>query len=139
MSVTRILLVDDLLAWQCLIQILLEPETDLKIIAAATDGLEAVRRAKELLPDVVLMDVSLPGMNGFEATRQIRMNSPDSRILFLSEQRGRNFVEAAFSAGGSGYVLKSDSESDLLTGIRSVLRGQQFVSRSLAHFRDVSD
>jgi DNA-binding NarL/FixJ family response regulator len=127
----QILVVDDFLPWHCLVQKTLESETDLKIRAIATDGLEAVQKATELRPDVILMDISLPKMNGFEATRHIRLLSSASRILFLSEHRGFDLIEAAFQSGGLGYVLKSDAGSDLLTGIRAVLRGQLFVSRSL--------
>jgi DNA-binding NarL/FixJ family response regulator len=112
-----------------------QSEADLKIIATATDGLEAVQKATELQPDVILMDLSLPRMNGFEATRQIRTASPASKILFLSNQRDFDLIEAAFQVGGLGYVLKSDSSFDLVTGIRVILRGQQFVSRSVKDWR----
>ena len=131
MPATQILVVDDFLPWQCFIQQMFESETDLKIIATAADGLEAIQKATELQPDVILMDVSLPKLNGFEATRHIRMLSPASLILFLSEHRGPDLIEAAFKAGAWGYVLKADSNSDLFTGIRAILRGQQFVSHSL--------
>ena len=78
------------------------------------------------------MDISLPKMNGFETTRHIRLLSPASRILFLSERGGSDFIEAAFQAGGLGYVLKSDANADLIRGIRAVLlRGEQVVSHSL--------
>jgi len=139
MPFARILVIDDFLPWQHFVQGILESETDLKIIATATDGLEAVQKAKELQPDIILMDLSLPRMNGFEATRQIRMLSPASKILFLSEHRGSDLIESAFRVGGLGYVLKSDSYSDLLTGIRVLLRGQQVVSHSLIDWRDVTD
>jgi len=75
MSVTKILVVDDFLPWQDIVREKLQSEADLKIIATATDGLEAVQKARELQPDVILMDLSLPRMNGFEATRQIRTAS----------------------------------------------------------------
>jgi len=112
-----------------------ESEPDLRIITVASDGLEAVQKAKELQPGVILMDVSLPGMNGFEATRQIRIFSPSSKILFLSEHRGPDVIQAAFDVGASGYVLKSDSYLDLVPGVRAVLHNQQFVSQSLADWR----
>jgi DNA-binding NarL/FixJ family response regulator len=78
-------------------------------------------------------------MNGFEATRQIRLLSPASRIRFLSECRGSDFIEAAFQVEGQGYVLKSDANTDLLAGIRAVHRGQQFVSHSLKDGFDFPD
>ena len=123
------------LPWHHIVHKMLQSEADLKIIATATDGLEAVQKATELQPDVILMDLGLPRMNGFEATRQIRTASPASKILFLSNKRDFGLVEAALQVGGLGYVLKSDSSFDLVTGIRVILRGQQFVSRSVKDWR----
>ena len=135
MPVTEILIVDDFPFWQHFVATLLESETDFKIISAASDGLEAVQKAKELQPDVILMDVSLPGLSGIEATREIRKLCSGSKILFLSEHRCPDFIRAAFDAGGSGYVLKSDSGSDLIPGIRAILNGRQFVSNCLRDWR----
>ena len=128
---------DDFLPWHHFVQRTLESEADLKVIATAMNGFEAVHKAIELRPDVILMDVSIPGMNGLEATRQIRILCPASKILFLSEHRGPDLIELAFQVGGFGYVLKSDSNSDILIGIRAVLRGQRFVSRSSMDRRDI--
>ena len=139
MPVIQILVVDDFLPWQQFVQGMLESESDLKIIASATNGLEAVQKAVDLRPAIILMDVDLPKVNGFEATRQIRMRSPASQILFLSERRGRDLIEAAFQAGGCGYILKSDAYSDLLTGIRAILHGQKYISHSLIDWGDVTD
>jgi two-component system, NarL family, response regulator NreC len=127
----QVLVVDDFLPWQHLVRKMFESETDFKIKAIATDGLEAVQKATELQPDVILMDISLPKITGFEAAQHIRLLSPTSRILFVSEHRNFDFIEAAFQAGGLGYLLKSDAGSDLFAGIRAVVRGQLFVSRSL--------
>jgi len=134
MTLTQILVVDDYLPWQAFLFEIFERETDLKIIAVAVDGFEAVRKAKELQPDLILMDASLPGMNGFEATRVIRTTSPRVKILFLSEHRGVDVIRSAFDAGSSGYVLKMDSNTDLILGVRTVLVGKQFVSRSLTEW-----
>jgi len=131
-----ILIVDDFAPWRRAVQRMFESETDFKIIGAAPDGLDAVQKAAELHPDIILMDISLPGLNGFEATRQIRKASPASRILFLSEKRSPDFINVAFQVGGSGYVLKSDCPEDLLPGLRAILRGEQFMSRSLIDSRD---
>jgi two-component system, NarL family, nitrate/nitrite response regulator NarL len=139
MSARTILVVDDFLPWQRFVAITFESETDLTIVSVAFDGLEAAKKAKELLPDVILMDVSLPIMNGIESTRQIRVLSPESKILFLSEHRDPNLIQAAFEAGGSGYVLKSDSNSDLIPGVRAVLLDQQFVSQTLKDWRTSSN
>src|SRR5215469_11601946 len=127
----HILLVDDFLPWQRFVMELFETEADLKIISVASDGWEAIQKVQELRPDLILMDINLPRMDGFEATREIRILSPASKILFVSGDRRDELVEAAFEAGASGYVLKTDSYSDLITGIRAVLLGRRFVSRSL--------
>lgn len=131
MSDIHILIVDDALPWQRFVIELFETETDLKIIAISSDGLEAVRKAKEVRPDLILMDINLPGMNGYEAMREIRIFSPASKILFVSEHRSCDLIEAAFDAGASGYVLKSDAYSDLIPGVRAALLDRRFVSRSL--------
>lgn len=137
MSDIRILVVDDFLPWQRFVVNLFKTETDLKIIAVASDGFEAVRKAKELWPDLILMDVNLPRMNGYEATREIRIVSPASKILFVTEHRRCELIEGAFDVGASGYVLKSDSYSDLIPGVRAVLLDRRFVSRSLKNWRQV--
>ena len=136
MAVVRILLVDDFLAWHRIVGELLEAENDLQIAATAKDGLDAVQKAMQLQPDLILMDLRLPGMNGLEATRQIRVASPASKVLFLSENRTSDVVESALQVGGLGYVLKSDAHSDLIAGIRSVLQDEQFISHSLIDRRD---
>jgi two-component system nitrate/nitrite response regulator NarL len=133
MSVTRILLVDDFVPWQPLVLRLLESETDLQIISTAVDGLEAVQKAEELQPDLILMDLCLPGMDGIEATLQIRIVSPGSKVLFLTDHSEPDIVQAAFDVGASGYVLKSDFSADLIPGVRAVLLDQKFVSRSLTN------
>jgi two-component system, NarL family, nitrate/nitrite response regulator NarL len=135
MSARRILIVDDFLPWQRFVAAIVGSEIDLKIVSVAVDGLEAAKKAKELQPDVILMDISLPVMNGIESTRQIRVLSPESKILFLSEHRDPSLIQATFEAGGSGYVLKCDSNADLIAGIRAVLLDQQFVSQTLKDWR----
>lgn len=138
MSRTKILVVDDFLPWHHFVLQLLESEADLNVIYLAADGLEAVQKAQELQPDVVLMDVNLPGLNGLETARRIRVVCPLSKILFVSEQRSLEVIEAAFSLGASGYILKTDSYSNLIPGIRAAVRDQQFVSRSLKDWREGS-
>jgi DNA-binding NarL/FixJ family response regulator len=136
MSVIRILVVDDFLPWLRFVQQVFQTETDFSIIATATDGLEAVAKAAELRPDVILMDLGLPGISGLEAARQIRALVPACKILFLSGDHNPDLISAAFNSGGSGYVWKQDSSLDLLAGITAVLRGQTFVSRTLANWRN---
>jgi len=133
MSVVRILVVDDFVPWQHLILRLLESETKLQIISTAVDGTEAVQKAEELQPDLILMDLGLPGMNGIEATRQIAIVAPGSKVLFLTHHSEPDMIQAAFDAGASGYVFKSDFNADLIPGVRAALLGQKFVSRSLTN------
>jgi DNA-binding NarL/FixJ family response regulator len=139
MSVVQILVVDDSLPWQSFVLRHLETETDFKAIVVASDGLDAIRKASELRPEVILMDVCLPGISGIEVTRQIRKVSPGSKILFVSLHDDSEIIQAAFGAGASGYVLKWHSGKDLIPGIRAILLGQQFVSPSLAGWHGCSD
>jgi len=131
MAPIRILVVDDSPDWQRFLLARLESHCDLKIVAVANDGLEAVQRAAELQPDLTLMDLNLPVMNGFDATRRIREVSPDSRVVFLTQNASRDLVSAAFEAGACGYIVKSDLGADLIPGIKTVFENKQFVSRSL--------
>jgi two-component system, NarL family, nitrate/nitrite response regulator NarL len=137
-SLVRVLVVDDLELWHTFIHMRLDKEPNLHIIGVAVDGLEAVRKAEKLQPDLILLDISLPKLNGLEAARQIRRVAPKSTILFLSGESDPDVVRNALSAGGLGYVLKSDAAQDLLTGIESVLLGRRFVSRKLLDFDDVT-
>lgn len=116
-----------------------ESEPDIKVVDFAADGLEAIQKAEELQPDLILMDVSLPGMSGMAATRQIRTLAPLTKILFMSEHSDPYIVQHAFNVGGSGYILKSDAYSDLIPGIRTVFLGHQFVSKSLKDWRESSN
>ena len=137
-SLVRVLVVDDLELWHTFVHVRLDKEPNLHIIGVAVDGLEAVRKAEKLQPDLILLDISLPKLNGLEAARQIRRVAPKSTILFLSGESDPDVVRNALSAGGLGYVLKSDAAQDLLTGIESVLLGRRFVSRKLLDFDDVT-
>ena len=139
MSVIHVLVVDDFVPWHDFVLHFFDSESDLQISSVAVDGLDAVQKAKELQPDLILMDLSLPGMNGIDATRQILIHSPRSKVLFVSEHRDSELIQAAFEVGACGYVLKSDSSSDLILGIRTVLLGQPFVSRSLTTWRENLD
>ena len=138
MSVVQILVADDSLPWQRFVQTHLEAAPGLKVIVAA-DGLEAVQKAKEAQPHVVLMDISLPGVNGLEAARQIRTVSPGSKLLFVSTLDDIEVIQAAFEAGGSGYVSKWDAGRDLIPAIRAILLGQRFVSNRLTGWHGSSN
>lgn len=100
-------------------------------MAEASDGIEAVHKAKELQPDLILLDIGLPQINGLEAARRIRNFSPNSKILIVSQERSVDIVQEALRVGASGYVLKSGAASDLLPAVNAVLEGKRFVSSSL--------
>jgi DNA-binding NarL/FixJ family response regulator len=85
-----------------------------------------VEKAQELQPDLILMDIGLPGINGIEAARRIRTVAPNSKIIFLTQESSLEAVQEAKSLGASGYVLKIDAETDLLTAVQAVLQGKQF-------------
>ena len=102
------------------------------VIGVASDGLEAVQKAEELQPDLILLDIGLPSLNGIEVARQIRKFSPKSKILFVSQESSAEMVQGALGTGAQGYVLKSDAKRELLEGVNAVLRGEQFVSDRFA-------
>lgn len=131
MSFIRVLAVDDSVRWQIYILKSFRTESDLKIVAQVGDGLQAVQKAAELCPDIIVMDLSLPSINGLEATRRIRGVSAHSKVLFFSEHSSKDLIAAAFEAGAHGYVLKSDAAFDLVTGVRAILKNEEYLSRSL--------
>lgn len=134
-SPIRVLVVDDYEPWRRYFSTLLPKQPGLQVIAAVSDGLEAIRRAEELQPDLILLDIGLTTLNGIEAARGIRKVAPASKILFVSENRSPEVAEEALSTGAGGYVVKSDAGSELLPAIRAVLEGKRFISASLAgHF-----
>ena len=119
----------------------LAKDSVLQIIAEVQDGLEAVRRAEDLRPELILLDVGLPTLNGIEVARRIRKLVPESKILFVSQESSADVVQEALAAGATGYVLKADAGRELLIAVEIVLRGERFVSSRLgAHdFTGTSD
>ena len=102
------------------------------VIGVASDGLEAVQKAEELQPDLILLDIGLPSLNGIEVARQIRKLSPKSKMLFVSQESSADVVQGALGTGAQGYFFKSDARRELLEGVNAVLRGEQFVSARFA-------
>jgi len=128
----RILVVDDHERWRHFFSTTLQKRPELQVVGEVSDGLEAIGKASELKPDLILLDIGLPTLNGIEAARRIREISPASKILFVSENRSFDIVEKAFGTGAGGYVVKSDAGSELLPAVEAVLQGERFVSASLA-------
>jgi DNA-binding NarL/FixJ family response regulator len=135
LSPIRILVTDDFEGWRRQVRLLFQARPQWQIIVEASDGLEAVQKAADLKPDLIVLDISLPKLNGIEAARQIRQFSPNSRIVFLSQNNDIDIVRAGLSAGALGYVCKADSRRDLLPAIETVLQGRQFVSSSIKGYQ----
>ncbi len=122
----RILMADDhLLLLEGLSKIV---DVDCEIVGTATNGRELLSLAGELKPDVILLDITMPLLNGIEAARQIQQTDPQIKIIFVTMQLNRDYVREAFAAGASGYVLKQAAASELMTAIREVQQGLFFVS-----------
>src|SRR5437763_11883131 len=132
MSPIRVLVVEDYAPFQRFVCSTLEQRPDLQITGRYSDGMEAVRTAAELQPDLIILDIGLPTLNGIEAARRIRNVAPNSKILFLSENYSVDIAKGALSTGGLGYVIKSDAGIELLAAVDAVILGKQFVSARFA-------
>jgi DNA-binding NarL/FixJ family response regulator len=130
-ATVRILLVDDFELFRTLAYSVLQEQPRYEIVGEAADGLEAVQRAGELKPDLVVLDIDLPKLNGFEVARRIRRCSPNSTILFLTAHSDSELARQALNAGARGYVLKVDVAKELVKAAKAVLSGERFVSRRL--------
>ena len=126
-SIVQILVVDDFAPWRRFVGSMLQNWTGLRLVGEASDGLEAVQKAEELQPDLILMDLGLPKLNGIEAARRIQKLSIKSKIVFVSTQRDLDIIQEAFRSGISGYVLKSAALTQLPPALEAVLQGQRFL------------
>jgi DNA-binding NarL/FixJ family response regulator len=133
-SSIRILLVDDYEPFRRFLSTMLQNSLEVEFIYEVSDGSEAVRRAEELKPDLILLDIGLPKLNGIEAARRIREVSPQSKILFLSQGSSADVVQEALSTGAEGYVVKTDARRELLTAVNAILRGERFVGSRVARY-----
>jgi two-component system, NarL family, response regulator NreC len=129
---TTVLLVDDHAVVRQGFRMILSAEPDFEVIGEAANGREAIAQAELLHPDIVLMDVSMPELNGIEATRRIVNISPRTRILALSMHRDSVYVREILRAGASGYLLKEAGDQDLLAAVRAVAQGQGYLSPAVS-------
>ena len=131
-SSIRVLVVEDFEPFRRFVCSTLTKRSEIQIVAEASDGLEAVQKAEELQPDLIMLDVGLPTLNGIEVARRIRKLSPRSKILFVSQESSADVVEMALSLGAHGYVSKTRIGIELQAAIDAVLGGRQFVSSGSA-------
>lgn len=132
MSKLRVLIVDDHGIVRVGIRSLLEGQPDISVVGEAAGGEEAVKKARQLHPELVLMDIAMPGMNGIEATRRIKKEFPDINVLVLTMHDDEEFFFPVLRAGASGYILKEAEPQELLYAIRMVRKGQAFLSPAVA-------
>jgi DNA-binding NarL/FixJ family response regulator len=131
MAKTRLLLTDDHTLFRQGIRTLLSSEPDLEIVGEAANAADAVELSQQLRPDVVLMDIGMPGLSSFEATRLIRKERPNTHVVFLSMYDDDDYLAECVEIGASGYVLKDSPAEQLVTAIREVQRGGSFLSSRL--------
>lgn len=127
----RVLLVDDHVVVRRGLRLLIEEEQGMRVVGEAGNGQEAVDLAEKLLPAVVVMDITMTGLNGVEATRRIISARPQTKVMALSIHAGKRFVEDMLQAGAAGYILKESSSEDLVEGIRAVVKGEVYLSASI--------
>lgn len=127
----RVLVVDDFEAFRRFVCSTLTKNPELQVVGEASDGSEAVHKAEELQPDLIVLDIGLPTLNGIEVARRIRRLAPESKILFLSQESSTDVVQEALGSGALGYVVKAHAGSELLAAVETVLQGKRFVGSGL--------
>jgi DNA-binding NarL/FixJ family response regulator len=134
MPSVQVLVVDDYEPFRQFVWSTLGKIPGLQVVGQASDGEEAVRKAEELQPDLILMDIGLPSLSGIEAARRIRKLAPRSKILFLSQETSGDVVDEALRLGAPGYIVKAHAGSELLAAVEAVLQGEQFVGSGVADY-----
>lgn len=129
----HVLVVDDCAPFRRFISSMLTEQPQLQIVGEAADGFEAIQKAQELQPELVLLDIGLPKLNGIAAAGRIRQLAPTAKIIFLSQNTDVEIVQAALSDGASGYVVKQDAGRELVPAIKAALCGGKFVSSQLSN------
>src|SRR6185503_9051547 len=132
MEKIKVLLVDDHTVVRQGLRVLLEAEQDIEIVGEADTGRQAVQMTRKLAPDVVVMDIAMPNLNGLEATRQILKEMPKAKVLVLSSYSDDEYVHQMTEAGAAGYLLKQTAATDLIKAIREARKGNAFFSPSIS-------
>src|SRR5437762_519930 len=130
----RVLVVDDFSVFRRLVVATLNKQPELQVICEASDGQEAIQKATELQPELIVLDIGLPKLNGLAAAEEILKRCPKSKILFLTVESSPDVVLAAFQVGAWGYVVKMDTEDDLIAAVGAVLSGKKFVGQRFAEY-----
>ncbi|MBE0625278.1 MAG: response regulator transcription factor [Burkholderiales bacterium] len=128
----RVLIVDDHTLLRAGLSALLAQDPDIEIVGEAADGRDAVRRVGEVKPHLVLMDLTMPGMNGIEAVTEIKRRYPEVRVLVMTLHKTEDFIHASLRAGADGYILKDATHDELRVAIRSVLHGKTYLSMDVS-------
>jgi DNA-binding NarL/FixJ family response regulator len=129
-SSISVLVVEDFAAFRQFITATLASMTGLQVIGEVSDGLEAVQKSRELQPDLILLDIGLPSLDGIEAARRIRKLAPASKIIFVTQESSVDVVQVAVDLGANGYVVKAQAGRDLVAAVEAVLSGKSFFSRT---------
>jgi two-component system, NarL family, response regulator NreC len=132
MEKIRILIVDDHTLFRSGLRMLIGERSDMEVVGEASDGDEALAMTKKLSPDVVLMDISMPGIGGIQATEKIRENFQNTKVVVLTMHEDPVYVRSALAAGATGYIVKKAADSELISAIRAVYRGRTFIDSSQA-------
>ena len=128
MGKIRVVLADDHTLFRQGIRTLIDAEADMEVVAEAANGIEAAERTIETRADLVLMDIGMPGLSSFEATRQIKKNRPETKVLFLTMYDDEDYLVEGMEVGASGYVLKDSPATQLVSAMRDVIRGGSYLS-----------